>query len=702
MSDMDPEVRIVVSRPGRARKRWRPVPDVSTWSERVAWLKQGGTGGKYARPHLPVTLRESPGVRSNANLDQCYELTLDADHAPPDYIERINSLGYTALSYTTASWKEHEPRWRTHIPLDEPVSPAEKHAFATHLIERIGAEYFDRQASTSPAHVAYAPAWDNVQYVDHAGPVLSAEYLRLVAPEPTWTARDSIGAITLDEWRDAHPVTLAPECHYGRSALSRIETEMLDTPEGSGVHRKVFHAARRAVELVGAGCWDLDDVDRLQKVALGMRTDQRPEEWPEALINALKKGDQAVTDCGRHGTTAADDFGEYLEPVDGEADDETPWETFASLDLVALLDPDRPPREWLWDGLIPTGDQAAIVAPGGTGKSLLVLDLALKAAAGEQTFIGRPLKFDGQVFYLDMENSEDDWAERLLAYGWTQESIARIVSRLHVLSLPPLAGLDTKHGAAQLKGWLKSMGAKAGDLLVLDSMQRITEGEENSNDTMRMLYTLTSAWLKSMGVTTIRTDNTGKDESLGARGASAKRDDVGYSFTLRTIGDKKKGRFSLESTKHRAAGDGAALVFDRILDPETGHLAWVPVGAEDALTDFSDLDDHDANMVLAAWLLTDPASGPNFEDDWVSQARITGLSTGATETRRARLEKLVSAGYLRKENLPLVKDPSKNAASPSYGITAQGKEWIAEKGKDWVADRRGYVASRADKNGPSR
>lgn len=303
MSDREnPEVRIVVSRPGRARKRWRAVPDVTTWRERVAWLKQGGTGGKYARPHLPVTLRESPGARTNANLDQCYELTLDADHAPPDYIERIESLGYTALSYTTASWTEDEPRWRTHIPLDEPVSPAEKHAFATFLIERIGAEYFDRQASTSPAHVAYAPAWDSVQYVDHTGPVLSVEWLRLVAPEPTWTVKERLSK-TLDEWEGEHEVSFdaLPACPYGREAL-RGELERLEgIPEGSGVHTTgLYHAAARAVELVEAGCWSLNDVETLRKTALGMRKDPRPEEFDEALVSALHDGVAAKTGCSEH------------------------------------------------------------------------------------------------------------------------------------------------------------------------------------------------------------------------------------------------------------------------------------------------------------------------------------------------------------------------------------------------------------------
>jgi hypothetical protein len=324
----DPEVRIIVSRPGKRGKRWREVPEVTNVSGYIDWLKKGGTGGKYARPHVTATLLTSPGERTNVNLDKCYGLNLDADKAPPDYIERIDSLGLRAFSYSTASWTEGEPRWRTFVPFDRVLSPAEKHAIGEYLIQHIGIGYFDRQASTSPAHVAYAPSWDDtVQYVEHGGKVAVADDVLFVAPEPTWTPGSKID-VTLDEWTGAY-ADQASACSYGRDALNGVIARLESIPEGQGVHTVgIFHAAARAVELVSAGCWSLDDVAALRAVALGLRAEPRPEEFNEALVSALEKGTQASTECSQH---CVEDWGDPdvwdavsdFEPVDDAPEAET-------------------------------------------------------------------------------------------------------------------------------------------------------------------------------------------------------------------------------------------------------------------------------------------------------------------------------------------------------------------------------------------
>lgn len=709
MSDNDnPEVRIVTSLPGAARARWSPEPCVTDFESFVAWLKDhDGKGDKTSRPYLGGTLKRSPGRRRNDNLDLRYVATLDADKADKGFLAHarkvLGSMGLRAEIHTTAS---HDPsigkyRYRVEVPFDRGAEPAEYLSITSHLIKKIGVQYFDRQASTSPAHVAYAPATPGVEWASLPGKAIPLDDWALTVEPLDWHPTDSIGAITLDEWREAH-AHQDPSCHYGREALDGVIERMESIKEGEGVHTDAcYYAARRAVELVGAGCWNLDDVDTLKQVALGLRKEQRPNEFREALVSALEKGDEGKTECGIHRQDLEPWEGDDLE---GETTDDRPG-GLETLDLVALLDPDRPPRRHLWFGICPTGDHTSVVAPAGVGKSLLVLGLVLAALKGDRQFIGRALDFndDAHVWYVDMENSHDDWVERLTSYGLDQESIALLAPRLHVLSLQPLSGLDTPRGTAQLTAWLGEGGVKAGDLLVLDSTQRVTEGEENSNDTLRGMDR-TNRWLKARGVTVVRTDNTGKDVDRGARGAMNKIDDVGYSFLLKPVGDRKKGRFALENLKHRGAGDGGNLVFDRTYD-EDGHLAWLPVVNDGPVTDFDELDEHDANLVLVTWLLTEPSSGPNFEKEWVAQNRITGMATGATDARRVRLEQLVARGYVRKENLPLAKDPTQTAASPSYSISEKGRGWVADQGEDWVASQGAFLARRvpvAEKKGRRR
>jgi hypothetical protein len=144
----------------------------------------------------------------------------------------------------------------------------------------------------------------------------------------------------------------------------------------------------------------------------------------------------------------------------------------------------------------------------------------------------------------------------------TPENVGEL-SRLLVFHLPRLRGLDTAEGARDLLALLDAYDARPGDVLVLDSTQRVTEGEENSNDTMRRLYVHTSAEVKRRGLTVVRTDNTGWDRTR-ERGASNKRDDVGYSWLL-AADEHDPDVFTLREAKRRGrpGAAGGPLTFRR-------------------------------------------------------------------------------------------------------------------------------------------
>lgn len=293
--------------------------------------------------------------------------------------------------------------------------------------------------------------------------------------------------------------------------------------------------------------------------------DLAPEVWRQAVTDA---GVMIGLDRREAERTTASGWGWGTDhppedrPPAVEVLDDT-RERFPLLDLAALVDPDRPSRRWLLADVIPEGDHVSIVAPAGVGKSLFVLAMAVSAVRGAATFAGRALALgEGRVFYVDMENSEDDWAERLRDLGVTPENVGEL-SRLLVFHLPRLRGLDTAEGARDLLALLDAYGARPGDVLVLDSTQRVTEGEENSNDTMRRLYVHTSAEVKRRGLTVVRTDNTGWDRTR-ERGASNKRDDVGYSWLL-AADEHDPDVFTLREAKRRGrpGAAGGPLTFRR-------------------------------------------------------------------------------------------------------------------------------------------
>lgn len=243
---------------------------------------------------------------------------------------------------------------------------------------------------------------------------------------------------------------------------------------------------------------------------------------------------------------------------------------FPRLDLAALLSPDRPAREWVVHGLIPTGTSVSIVAAAGTGKSLQMLAMSISIARGDSEFAGYSISRQRRVFLLDMENSENDLADRFTSLGIRPGDVDDL-SDLILIHLPQLAALDTAQGAKQLHENLDAHGIKDGDVVVLDRFQRVIDGPENEADTMRAFYRHTGIMLKRHGITVVRTDNTGKDPARYARGSSGKRDDVDLELILTRDG---QDQLTLKPGKSRLPEINIVRLTCAV-DELTGHLRYV-------------------------------------------------------------------------------------------------------------------------------
>lgn len=246
----------------------------------------------------------------------------------------------------------------------------------------------------------------------------------------------------------------------------------------------------------------------------------------------------------------------------------TTLERYPALDLADLLNPDRPPREWVVAGLLPARASTALVAPAGTAKSLLSLGLAIHVSQGRRHFAGFDIPSRRQVLYIDMENTPDDLAERFEDYGLGPTDT---LAGLHYLSLPRLPALDTPEGGHELRSILDAYQLTPGDLVILDSLQRVTEGEENKSDTLRAFYAHAGIELKRRGLTVLRLDNTGKDTTKGSRGTSSKKDDVDVELVMiRDADDPHK--FHIEVTKGRLGDFASRLTITR--DADAKHITW--------------------------------------------------------------------------------------------------------------------------------
>jgi hypothetical protein len=93
-------------------------------------------------------------------------------------------------------------------------------------------------------------------------------------------------------------------------------------------------------------------------------------------------------------------------------------------------------------------------------------------------------------------------------------------------------------------------------------------GEENSNDTWLGLYRHTGLKLKRKGVAVVRLDHSGKDETKGTRGGSAKSGDVDAIWKLTRLTDE---RYRLECTDSRMPVSTKLISLDRAPFPGAGH-----------------------------------------------------------------------------------------------------------------------------------
>ena len=198
-----------------------------------------------------------------------------------------------------------------------------------------------------------------------------------------------------------------------------------------------------------------------------------------------------------------------------------------------------PAEDWLIEPIIPRNQLVVIFAPGGTGKSLLALYIAAALATGKEIF-AEP-KPPTNVLYMDYEMSQAVLYERLTAMGYNKDGD---LTRLHYASLPPIGSLDKPEGAKQICDLARACQA---ELVIIDTFARAVEGAENDADTVRNFYRWTAINLKQEGRSLMRIDHAGKDLKKGARGTSAKNDDVDLVWQM----TKVDGQLVLLRQKHR-------------------------------------------------------------------------------------------------------------------------------------------------------
>lgn len=216
------------------------------------------------------------------------------------------------------------------------------------------------------------------------------------------------------------------------------------------------------------------------------------------------------------------------------------------LEPVHPFDPTRiPPRKWLYGRHVIGGHISMVVAPGGSGKTALLMAEALAMATGRELLIGDKPHHALKVWYHNAEDDLDD-VRRLLAAAMAHHRISHdeIGDRLFLtsgrdLSLK-LAGLA--RGTAELQrpaiDFLIDRVRSAGvDVLILDPLAALHTLPENANDAANVLMSGLREVCHATGVAIILSHHSSKQAALdmGAAGAAGSRGASAWTDAARSV-----------------------------------------------------------------------------------------------------------------------------------------------------------------------
>lgn len=205
-----------------------------------------------------------------------------------------------------------------------------------------------------------------------------------------------------------------------------------------------------------------------------------------------------------------------------------PQSKFDPLDWPALMNREGHDVSWLVEDVWPAGRHIHVHAQRKSGKSLVLFWVAIHLAIGRDPFTQEP-RTPKVVAYYDFEMTEDDVRERLEDMGVSPEALGNLHYYLH----QPLPPLDTEAGGRALLEQCLAMGE---EVVIIDTMSRVVQGDENSAETYMNFYRLTGQPLKSHGISLCRLDHEGYQEGR-SRGSSAKGDDVDIVWQLKVQDD---------------------------------------------------------------------------------------------------------------------------------------------------------------------
>lgn len=246
------------------------------------------------------------------------------------------------------------------------------------------------------------------------------------------------------------------------------------------------------------------------------------------------------------------------------------------LNIAHALTTQPPPRDFVLPCLR-AGTVGGLISPGGAGKSMLAMQLALMLASGADTVQGLMrqtgwgnLRF-GPALYASFEDGEDDAAARLHTI-WTSLGAAAdsnaLAAATQNLAVDTLTGvrppdlLDYEWGK-----WLDDacFGRR---LVVIDTLRTSHLADENDSAAMsRLLATMQGAAIRN-GCAILFLHHTSKAATLGGQGATQQA-----ARGSSVITDNARGQFYLMGLSEADIRERPGRVYDKTAPGDLANLA---------------------------------------------------------------------------------------------------------------------------------
>ncbi|GGD44715.1 AAA family ATPase [Sinisalibacter lacisalsi] len=323
-----------------------------------------------------------------------------------------------------------------------------------------------------------------------------------------------------------------------------------------------------------------------------------------------------------------------------------------------------PPRPWLYGRNVIAGYISMLVAPGGTGKSALVMTEAVAMATGRTLLPGDNPHHPLRVHYHNAEDDRIELQRRFEAvmrhHGITHTDLGNRLGMTSgreldlILARQGRDGLTVNRKAVE---WLVEKLTQARiDVLILDPLGAMHTLPENSNEAANMLMAALREVAHKSGAAIVLVHHTGKMAAKdmdtagagAARGASAFVDGARVVRQLRPAGGSDVGSLGIASVDRRfyiRVDNGKANLAPA---EEARWLRLVSVNLGNGTSDYPNGDDV---QTVERW--TPPvAAGASASDLAAVQAAIqTAIDAG--EPPRAASSAREWVGYLIAETLGL-------------------------------------------------